>query len=101
MAGRGQAGRGRVRRGEARQGKILRSSPQMVDEARERVLEFARKHGAVTTTQASRIGRWKQPWHYLNRMVESGVLRHVGYGQWEPAAISSVKRHRLQRAGYR
>lgn len=53
-------------------------------EARERVLNEARRRGKITNDKARQIGRWSQAWYHLNKMAEEGVLKRADHNAWMP-----------------
>lgn len=52
--------------------------------ARNRVLKFARKHGAITNQQARRVMGLPQVWYHLHTMEKEGYLVCAEYNVWEP-----------------
>jgi predicted ArsR family transcriptional regulator len=53
-------------------------------EARERLLELAKRKGSITCHEATEALGTAQAWYHLNRLRRAGKLRHARYNAWVP-----------------
>jgi len=64
----------------------IRRSNGRAQQARQRVLAYARRKGSITNAQAKKVLGVSQSWYHLNLLCQAGMLQRKAYNTWEPTA---------------
>jgi Mn-dependent DtxR family transcriptional regulator len=67
-----------------------------IERARVKVVEFARRHGSVTSAQAQEILAVSQAYYHLAELARMGYLEHAGYNLWRYRSVGRRKSAELQ-----
>jgi Mn-dependent DtxR family transcriptional regulator len=54
-----------------------------IEQARVKVVKFARRHGSITSAQAKEILQVAQSYYHLAELARMGYLEHRGYNLWK------------------
>jgi len=54
----------------------------VIEQARGRVIAYARKYGGVSSSQAATLLGTSQSYYHLKCLAEQGLLVHAGYNLW-------------------
>jgi len=55
----------------------------VIEQARSRVINYARKYGGVSSSQAAELLGTAQAYYHLKVLAEQGLLEHAGYNLWK------------------
>ena len=75
------------KRRKALNGRRQRPSAQLrpvIEKARQRVINYAKRHGSVTSQRAQELLGTAQSYYHLRVLVEEGLLEHAGWNKWRP-----------------
>jgi|SRR5262252_2175725 len=94
--------RKRKRRLNGRRRRVEATLRPVIEQARGRVIAYARKYGGVSSSQAATLLGTSQSYYHLKCLAEQGLLEHKGYNLWACPSGSgrrSTKARGRMRAG--